>query len=68
MTDLFTLLTLAASLAAVVLLVLLLKRSGSNEAELARIEGLERVVKRKLMSVEVLPMAEREALPGEEIS
>ena len=51
MTDLFTLLTLAASLAAVVLLVLLLKRSGSNEAELARSEGLERVIERSERSL-----------------
>ena len=51
MTDLFTLLTLAASLAAVVLLVLLLKRSGSSEAELARIEGLERVIERSERSL-----------------
>jgi DNA recombination protein RmuC len=51
MTDLFTLLTLAASLAAIILLVLLLKRSGCNEAELARIEGLERVIERSERSL-----------------
>jgi DNA recombination protein RmuC len=48
MTDLFTILTLLCSAAALALLMVLLKKSGSNsrEADLARIESLERVMER----------------------
>jgi DNA recombination protein RmuC len=52
MPELFTLLTLAASLAAVVLLLLRKRSDGSSrEAELARIEGLERAIERSERSL-----------------
>jgi DNA recombination protein RmuC len=53
MTDLFTLLTLAASVAALTILLILLKRVGSSnrETELTKIEGLERSIERSERSL-----------------